>query len=196
MSDEGVHDRDAAPAAEDAETMNRLGALPAIVTTKRLVLRPLDIADAESFAQGATNPEVARMTGTFATPFLPHAAAFFILRQPSLERRGLGKHWAVTREDELIGCIGIFANDKGARWGASWEIGYWLKEEVWGCGYGTEALRAVVACLDGPVFAQVFADNPGSLWVLEKTGFSVVGEESGHCMERQGVVEGVVLRKG
>lgn len=56
------------------------------------------------------------------------------------------------------------------------ELGYWLAEEVWGKGYGTEAIRladylAFRHLSATVVTAEVFVGNQGSCRVLEKNGF-------------------------
>ena len=165
--------------------------LPDTIATPRLRLRPLHINDADSIARACNDPAVARMTGSFVTPYLPHSAAFFILRQPSLERRGLAQHWLAERDGEVLGCIGVTR----AAPKSMWEIGYWLTPRAWGNGYATEAVRAVVEMARPAVLvAKVFADNPASLRVLEKCGFEVTGPDQSHCMERQTMVKGWVLR--
>lgn len=60
------------------------------------------------------------------------------------------------------------------------ELGYRLRREAWGKGYGTEGVRAVVAeAFEGRGFervrAQTMAVNLGSRRVLEKAGFRQVG---------------------
>ncbi|GAA5513865.1 hypothetical protein Dcar01_02613 [Deinococcus carri] len=61
------------------------------------------------------------------------------------------------------------------------EIGYGLNPEVWGRGYATEAVGALVgALLARPdvrrVTAQTATTNPASGRVLEKLGFTRVGQ--------------------
>jgi RimJ/RimL family protein N-acetyltransferase len=56
------------------------------------------------------------------------------------------------------------------------EIGYWLGEAYWGKGIATEALILMTAHVFESMnmlrlFALPFADNPGSLRVLEKAGY-------------------------
>lgn len=64
------------------------------------------------------------------------------------------------------------------------ELGYWLGEEYWGRGITSDAVRVVTAWgfahLDiDRIFAQVFAWNPASARVLEKTGFTFEGRLRG-----------------
>jgi RimJ/RimL family protein N-acetyltransferase len=72
------------------------------------------------------------------------------------------------------------------------EIGYWLGEVHWGKGIVSEALEAVTAesfrLFDlTRIFALPFADNPGSIRVLEKAGYVREG-----TMPRSTIKEGVI----
>jgi RimJ/RimL family protein N-acetyltransferase len=57
------------------------------------------------------------------------------------------------------------------------EVSYWIGEAYWGQGIATEALRAFLALTKHrrPLYARVAKDNPGSLRVLEKCGFTIAG---------------------
>jgi len=55
-------------------------------------------------------------------------------------------------------------------------VGYWLGQPYWGCGYMTEVLRGVVEHVfattpHDEIHAGVFVGNAGSLRVQEKLGF-------------------------
>ena len=169
---------------------------PTRLQTAQLTLRPLALTDAHAFAKLCNNDAIARMTGTFCTPYMAEAAEFFILRQPSLGRRRLAQNWVLEAEGHVAGCIGLFRGDTTD----DFEIGYWVGQLFWGHGYATEAVQAVIAAHaqarpDCPVEARVFADNPASLRVLEKAGFIIVAPERSHCMQRQAVVDGWLLRR-
>jgi [ribosomal protein S5]-alanine N-acetyltransferase len=60
------------------------------------------------------------------------------------------------------------------------EIGYWLGRACWGRGVMTDAVRGVTAEAFGRfdltrIFALPFADNPGSIRVLQKAGYWLEG---------------------
>lgn len=66
-------------------------------------------------------------------------------------------------------------------------IGYWLGRSYWGRGYMSEAARAALDWLfrttdHDTVIAEAMDDNPASLKVQEKLGFTVVG--AGSCPSR------------
>jgi RimJ/RimL family protein N-acetyltransferase len=82
--------------------------------------------------------------------------------------------WAIEVNGEAAGGIGIERLTDVER--VSTEIGYWLGQEYWNRGIVTEALKAVTSevfrTLDVMrIFALPFADNPGSIRVLEKAGY-------------------------
>ena len=57
------------------------------------------------------------------------------------------------------------------------EIGYWLGEDLWGRGIVTEALSLVTSHVFSQLnflrlYALPFADNPASVRVLEKAGYT------------------------
>jgi RimJ/RimL family protein N-acetyltransferase len=66
------------------------------------------------------------------------------------------------------------------------EVGYWIGREYWGKGVATEALSQFLAHVEvrRPLHAAVAKHNVGSIRVLEKCGFAVVGEEEGEYVLR------------
>ena len=100
------------------------------------------------------------------------------------ERDAFYEHWhriladddlvakTIVSGDEVAGNIGSFGRD-GKRL-----VGYWLGREFWGQGLATRALAELVAELDRPLYAEVATTNIGSIRVLEKCGFQVVGSET------------------
>lgn len=60
-------------------------------------------------------------------------------------------------------------------------IGYWIGEQYWGMGFGTEAVCIVVGYAFSviglnKICAFVYPDNKGSIRVLEKNGFKIAGQ--------------------
>jgi len=61
--------------------------------------------------------------------------------------------------------------------GGNIEATYWLGREFWGKGLATQALnRMLHLVVDRPIFARAAADNIGSIRVLEKCGFKIIGK--------------------
>jgi len=94
------------------------------------------------------------------------------------------EHWrGILGNDELVAKT-IVSGDEVAGNISSWPrdgkrfVGYWLGREFWGQGLATKALAELVAELDRPLYAEVATTNVGSIRVLEKCGFTVVGTET------------------
>jgi RimJ/RimL family protein N-acetyltransferase len=100
------------------------------------------------------------------------------------DREAFDQHWAkiLGDDDSLIrtvlaggdvaGHVLSFERD-GRR-----EVGYWLGRDHWGRGVATAALVAFLGEeRTRPLYAGVLPANGGSLRVLEKCGFSVLGED-------------------
>ncbi|MCJ1677893.1 GNAT family N-acetyltransferase [Streptomyces sp. APSN-46.1] len=68
-------------------------------------------------------------------------------------------------------------------------VGYVLREDIWGNGYATEAVRRLItfafsaAGMDR-LTAKHLPDNPASGRVLVKSGFERVGPQGGHIHYR------------
>ena len=57
------------------------------------------------------------------------------------------------------------------------EVTYWLGREFWGRGLATEALKRMLQLVvDRPMLARAATDNIGSLRVLQKCGFEIIGK--------------------
>ena len=75
------------------------------------------------------------------------------------------------------------------------EITYWIGREDWGRGIATRALRAFLEVETGrPLHAQAASDNAGSIRVLTKCGFRIVGTGRGFAHGRNEETDEVVLR--
>ena len=82
----------------------------------------------------------------------------------------------MTLDGHLIGVAGFSFHE-----GRPPELGYWLGEPFWGKGYMTEAVRGLIDAAHKTrqfdlIAARALADNAGSLNVLEKLGFHLVGK--------------------
>src|SRR5262245_19358292 len=75
---------------------------------------------------------------------------------------------AIVVGDAVVGQIGSWTfNEDGTR-----GVGYWIGREHWGKGYGTAALRALVAIEPiRPLWAHIAEHNVGSQRVVEHNGF-------------------------
>jgi len=162
-----------------------------ILDTKRLELRPLTITDAPRIADLAGTPQVAKMLGSVALPYLSLAAeTWIILTQIQRRQNRLFQYGIYAKTTGwLIGTVGIFTRSAYGK-APEWELGYWLGQPFWGQGYMREAIEVVLAeaheHLIGQILhAGVYEDNPKSLALLKDFGFEVSGPISrGFCMAR------------
>lgn len=70
------------------------------------------------------------------------------------------------------------------------EISYELGSQYWGKGFATAALRQFVADIDvRPLYARVANDNARSIRVLQKSGFSAVGDDRYVTAEGEETIE-------
>jgi ribosomal-protein-alanine N-acetyltransferase len=86
--------------------------------------------------------------------------------------------WAIEVDGEAAGGIGLELQSDVER--VSAEIGYWLGRAYWGRGVMTDAVTAITLEIFRRfdllrIFALPFADNPGSIRVLQKAGYSLEG---------------------
>lgn len=146
------------------------------IRSKRLVLRPLTIEDANWIGPESSKPVINRMTSRVPAQNPPLFAELFILTMRAKEQIKGDMVRAIC--DGLtgtpVGVIGIHPHDKG------WELGYWISEAAWGQGYASEAAEALCDWARQnhrtPLTSSHFIDNPASGRVLEKTGFAYTGE--------------------
>ena len=74
------------------------------------------------------------------------------------------------------------------------EVGYWIGKEYWGQGIATQGLLEFLNQVPlRPLRASVAKHNRGSLRVLEKCGFRLVGEDKEFSNVSGNVVEGFVF---
>ena len=166
------------------------------IETDRLVLRKPVLADADAFATQINHPLITRMTCTLPYPYFPLAAEFWIMEHRSKWDRGIGYAYCILNENgEFVGIMDLFKNGQ-----SDFEIGYWIGKDHWGCGYATEAGRAVTneafSCL-GPDYidAGYYEDNEGSARVLGKIGFIPKNEFSHYYSVTRGRADrGIELR--
>jgi RimJ/RimL family protein N-acetyltransferase len=139
-------------------------------------LRPLGTEDAPALARHADNPKVAAwLRDRFPHPYSTDDAFRFL-------------DYISDSRGECVACLDVAGEAAGAiglRFRSdvercSAELGYWLGEQFWGRGLMTAAIQGFTAWAMPRfrltrVYAEVFAENPASARVLEKSGFQRVG---------------------
>lgn len=141
---------------------------------QRCQLRELRLADAAALQRHADDPAVARnLFEGFPQPYtLADAEAWC-----GGGWRAGGWVWAITIDDELIGCIGVRPDEGWLRCNA--EAGYWIGQAFWRRGICGEALRLVRDWVWAAqpeihrLYAPIFAWNEGSQAVARSAGFAL-----------------------
>jgi RimJ/RimL family protein N-acetyltransferase len=158
------------------------------IETQRLVLRPLSDSDADDIVTIIGDVGVARMLARVPHPYGRENADSFIrfAANGAAARRSLIS--AITLRGRLIGVVSI-DDIRGRN-----RLGYWLGREVWGRGYGTEAVSALVAYAFTvlglrQIRAGVFVDNRASLRVLIRLGFRPIRRIASRSLARGETVD-------
>ena len=95
----------------------------------------------------------------------------------------------IVAEGQVAGHIACYPN------GENIEVTYWVGREFWGRGSATQALnRMLQFVVDRPIFARAAADNIGSIKVLQKCGFKIVGKNKDFANGRGEDTEEYILR--
>ena len=154
-----------------------------VITTARLVLRPLDESDVGEIARLAGDLDVASMTARIPYPYTENDARQWL---DGLEDGEFVRAITATGSNDLLGITG-YVPSRDER---SAEIGYWLGKPYWGRGYATEAAGALVDyCFSVVGFEGLtcchFSDNAGSARVIEKLGFTRKGSCQYWCEARR-----------
>jgi RimJ/RimL family protein N-acetyltransferase len=75
------------------------------------------------------------------------------------------------------------------------EIGYWIGKKYWGKGIATRAVAEFLRYETArPLSAHIAKHNKGSIRVLEKCGFTLVGEDKEFAKTGEETIPGVVMR--
>ncbi len=131
-------------------------------------LRDIQQSDLPIFYEHQLDPDATRM------------AAF-----PSRDREAFIAHWnkilgdgtilkkTILYEGQVAGNLVCFGEP------AERMVGYWVGKSFWGKGIATQALAAFLEIVkERPLFAHAAKHNLASLRVLEKCGFTPIGEAS------------------
>jgi len=150
-----------------------------ILETERLILRELNIDDAENFYKLNLNPNVTKYTGNSAFKDI-NEAKDFLENYQDYQLNGFGR-WAVIDKsnNEFLGWCGL-KYDKNLD---ETDIGFRFFEEYWNKGFATESAKA---CIDygfenlnlKTIIGRAMKENIVSIKVLEKIGLNFEREFS------------------
>ena len=156
--------------------MNDSAAIP-VLQTPRMILLPLQLADAERTQQLFPHWEIVRyLAPQVPWPYPPDGAMTYFrdMALPAIAR-GDEWHWTLrlkTAPEQIVGAIGLIAGEENNR-------GFWLVPALHGQGLMTEAVVAVndywFDVLGFPVLrAPKAVANVASRRISEKTGMRMV----------------------
>lgn len=153
------------------------------------LLRPLELADAESLARCANDRGVwQNLRDRFPHPYTEVDAIEWIQQVRSRE---VQTNFGIDVDGKAIGSIGLMLGEDIARRTA--EVGYWIGRKYWGRGIMVEAVRATTQHAFAElglvrVFAVPFVTTTRSSRVLEKAGYVREG-----IMRRSAIKDGAIL---
>ncbi len=154
-----------------------------------VALRPVEDGDLDGLFAQMRDPESVRMAAFTAED--PDDRAAFDAHMAKVRAAHDVTMRAVTRDGRLVGSIAAFVVDGDA------EVTYWIDRPVWGQGVASRALALLLAEYETrPLHARAASDNLGSLRVLRKAGFTVVGTEISYAPARGAEIEETILRLG
>jgi RimJ/RimL family protein N-acetyltransferase len=153
-----------------------------------MVLREVEDGDLDVLFEHWTDREAIRMAA-FTSPD-PDDRGAFDARWARLRRDQNTTNKVVETEGRVVGHIASFDLD-GER-----EVTYWIGRQDWGKGIATRALHEFLAMIERsrPLYARAASDNVASIRVLEKCGFTCVGDARGFAHGRGEEIDEVILR--
>lgn len=160
-------------------------ALPQVIATARLTLRPWQLDDVDDVLAYAHDREWSRYLRLLPYPYDRSDAEQFIARQAVLDRE-TRPGWAVSFEGSVIGGLNMRMRSEH-RLG---EMGYSIARRHWNQGFCTEAAQAVVDAAFGScpelnrVRAMADVENRASQRVMEKLGMTKEGVLRQNRVER------------
>jgi len=155
--------------------------------TSDFLLRDVVEDDLPIFFENQLDPEANRM-------------AAFTAKDPT-NREAFTAHWkkiladatviikTILIDGEVVGSVLSYEEDGKP------EVSYWIGKKYWGKGNATRALFDFLAQGNKkrPIYARVAKDNFGSRRVLQKCGFTIIGEARGFANARGAEIEELVL---
>jgi len=154
-----------------------------------VALRPIDDSDLDALFDQMRDPESVRMAAFAAKD--PNDRSAFDTHMSMVRASADGTSRAVIRGGRLVGSIASFVSDGHT------EVTYWIDRSVWGQGVASQALAVFLDTVRvRPLYARAASDNVGSLKVLQRAGFTIIGTEISYANARGTEIEETILRLG
>ena len=153
------------------------------IETERLLLRPMQIEDAEALFEMDSNPNVHLYLGNKPLTDIEDCNGYIKNIQNQYVQNGIGRFAVVLKDtSEVIGWAGLkFITEEEENGHINfYDIGYRLQEKHWRKGYASEAAKAwlnhAFTTMKIPtVYASAHVDNLGSNTILQKIGLKQNG---------------------
>lgn len=153
-----------------------------------VALRAIDDADLDALFDQMRDPESVRMAAFTAKD--PDDRAAFDAYMARVRASPDSTMLAVTYEGRLVGSVSSFILEGDPA------VAYWIDRSQWGRGIASRALALLLEEITvRPLYARAASDNLGSIRVLEKNGFTVVGTEVSYAPARDAEIEEKILRR-
>jgi len=150
------------------------------------LLRGWKTEDAESLQRHADNIHISNfLLDRFPVPYTMNDAIDWI---KLMQKQEPFMNFAIDVDGFVVGAVGLEPRDDVYR--KTGVLGYWIGEEFWGRGIMTEAVKLITAYafknLDIlRIQAGVLSNNPKSMRVLQKAGFT-----------KEGVLKKAIIKNG
>ena len=152
-----------------------------------VALRPVEDSDLDALFDQMRDPESVWMAAFTAKD--PNDRDAFDAHMSKVRTAPDGTMRAVIRGGRLVGSIASFVRDGDT------EITYWIDRSVWGQGVASQALALFLDMVSvRPVYARAASNNVGSLSVLQRAGFEIIGTEISYANARGTEIEETILR--
>ena len=153
---------------------------PPTLTTNRLLLRPIEISDADAIFAYAKNPNVCRFTLWEAHQTVQDSIDYIKNYIFDYYSRGVPEPFGIALKEnprKIIGTVGCFWVSKSAK---CMELAYAIAEDQWGKGIVAEASTAVIEYCRSEfginrIQARCKSENEASAKVMQKIGMNFEG---------------------
>lgn len=145
-----------------------------VLRTRRLLLRPIVIADAAALFPIRNDPEYLGCADGDALADVGQLRRV-LSEMAQANTAGRAVCVAIVQDGQVIGSVELFRLQSGMRSGREWSLGYGLARKYWRQGFMSEALHALLPVLyqhgANRITAEVSKDNRPSAGLLTSLGF-------------------------
>ena len=152
-----------------------------------VTIRPVEPSDLDTFYRQQLDTEAIRMAAFVGADRKDRAVFDAHWRKILSSPQNINR--TILADGQIAGHIACFPL------GETLAVTYWIGREFWGQGVATRALRLMLQLVTArPITAAAAADNLGSIRVLQKCGFKIIGHDKGFAPGRGAETEECLLR--